>query len=1057
MEAFGSYGKKTTIDFTAPKQNLFLVTGDTGAGKSTIFDAIAFALYGEASSVSNKKDGAELQSQFVDNSVTPMVELTFSENIGGEDQIYTVCRTPRHVRAMKRGSGTKDEKERVSLILPDGREYSSNKKETDLKLEEIVGLSKSQFMQIAMIAQGEFMELLRADSNKKKEIFRKLFSTERFQSISDELAKRRKEKLSEIDRIRAVCQTEVGHVDIPETWIKEEKLRDLQKNICQSDKLNMAALEDFLAELKELCDSLNAEEIQLQKLRDELSLRRDTAREKLSKAETLKKSFTQLEQAELELKLCEAAADEMAEKALLIEKINAAYEINAQYQRFKDSDSAVENTTAKLQAQVAVLPELLLSWEKALEEEKTAKAAQIEEVERFTKASEQLRKAKLLFAKLSAAENELREKSQTLAAAETAAEKAAEDLNSLEEQENLWRKEVDALQNSVADLAKWEHKQHEADNLSSEIKELKQLADEAEKQKEAVVKARKSYALIRDKFSVRNADYLQKQADFLDAQAGFIAREKLRQGEPCPVCGSMEHPKPCRLSDEHRELTRELIDSLAAEVTQLQEQLSKASEAAASAEQLHKEKEKNLNSALLKLQERVGKALDTEEALSLAELEAALSKWQLDLKAEGSKLRAAVESLTAIQEKLLKTARQKQELASAKLEAENKAAKARMDFTAIEAAIKELHSQKEFATEEEVSALFKSVEKDKIAKDSAYELAHKKATEAASSKENSQTLIENYREELPEQQEELDSRRADYNEILKEKDMSEEQWKEVVTLHTRSELITIREEIDRYRGRKAAAEGSVRTAKETIGQQPKPDMETLIHEKDCAEEELNFAEAKLKTISLIHERNGRAYRALAPKMEERGPISREFSRIEELYNRLVGKVSGARMDIETFVQRYYLQRILYAANARFSTMSAGQFELRMTSEDRAGEGKNRGLDLMVYSTVTGKEREVKTLSGGESFMAALALALGMADQIKERTASINLDIMFIDEGFGSLDDHSRSQAVTVLKEMAGGSKLVGIISHVTELKQEIEDQLIVKKGKDGSHVKWQLS
>ena len=163
------------------------------------------------------------------------------------------------------------------------------------------------------------------------------------------------------------------------------------------------------------------------------------------------------------------------------------------------------------------------------------------------------------------------------------------------------------------------------------------------------------------------------------------------------------------------------------------------------------------------------------------------------------------------------------------------------------------------------------------------------------------------------------------------------------------------------------------------------------------------------------------------------------------------------MDIETFVQRYYLKRILAAANMRFQDMSAGQFELRMVGEDKAGDGGNKGLDLMVYSTVTGKEREIRSLSGGESFMAALALALGMADQIQMSSAAINLDMMFIDEGFGSLDDHSRDQAVKVLTSMTGENRLVGIISHVSELKQKIDDQLIVTRDSEGSKVSWQLS
>ena len=200
-----------------------------------------------------------------------------------------------------------------------------------------------------------------------------------------------------------------------------------------------------------------------------------------------------------------------------------------------------------------------------------------------------------------------------------------------------------------------------------------------------------------------------------------------------------------------------------------------------------------------------------------------------------------------------------------------------------------------------------------------------------------------------------------------------------------------------------------------------------------------------------------AQKKLGQTMEERKKTVEEYQKVERLHNLLAGKVSGSRMDIETFAQRYYLERILDAANYRFREMSAGQFELRMVDLDKAGEGKNRGLDLMVYSTVTGKEREVRTLSGGESFMAALSLALGMADQIREKSSAIHLDVMFIDEGFGSLDDHSREQAVKVLMRMAGGERLIGIISHVTELKQEIENQLIVEKGDEGSTVRWQIS
>ena len=202
MQAFGSYAERTDIDFTIPDQNFFLITGDTGAGKTTIFDALVFALYGEASSGTNRKDGAELQSQFSPLSVEPYVQLTFSEKGSAGDEIYTIRRSPRHVRPLKRKTQNafKDEKETAVLTLPDGTVQEGNTAQINEKLEEIVGLSKSQFMQVAMIAQGEFMELLRAKSNDKKLIFRKLFGTDLYQKMTEELDRRRKEKLSDARR-----------------------------------------------------------------------------------------------------------------------------------------------------------------------------------------------------------------------------------------------------------------------------------------------------------------------------------------------------------------------------------------------------------------------------------------------------------------------------------------------------------------------------------------------------------------------------------------------------------------------------------------------------------------------------------------------------------------------------------------------------------------------------------------------------------------------------------------------------------------------------------------
>ena len=257
MQAFGSYGNRTEIDFEKPDQNLFLITGNTGSGKTTIFDAIVFALYGEASSNANKKNGAELQSQFVEIGTEPFVSLTFSEKNGTEIDLYTVKRIPRHVRPLKRGSGEKMVSEEVSLTMPDGSEYPA--KETDAKLMEIVGLTKEQFMQVAMIAQGEFMELLRAKSDDKKMIFRKLFHTGLYEEIKNEFAVRKKEKQAEIDQIRMRCIAEISRTELPEGLEQTAFLKEKKKELEKSKDFSVTVLEQFLEKITDILSGLSGD------------------------------------------------------------------------------------------------------------------------------------------------------------------------------------------------------------------------------------------------------------------------------------------------------------------------------------------------------------------------------------------------------------------------------------------------------------------------------------------------------------------------------------------------------------------------------------------------------------------------------------------------------------------------------------------------------------------------------------------------------------------------------------------------------------------------------
>ena len=1056
MQAFGSYGKRTVIDFEQTNQNLFLITGDTGAGKTTIFDAIVFALYGEASSGMNKKNGTELQSQYVGPGVEPFVELVFSEAAGDGREEYTVRRVPRHFRPLKRGTGMKEESESVALTMPDGSEYPQ--KETDRKLEEIVGLTKSQFMQVAMIAQGEFMELLRAKSDDKKMIFRKLFHTELYAKIVEELGKRRKGKQQEMAQIRTVCQTEVSHVDVPEDYEQAEELKELKKRIASSDRLSVVGMERLLEGLERLCGILKERCGQAQKEYDAADRNHLEKRDAYTAGVQLLKRFDELEQAELELAACDSEEDEIRETEEKVQRISRAYEIQAVFQRYMDAVRTAENTRKNLSEQEAAIPVLTEAGKEAQREAEAAEEGLGREIRKFTQVSERVQKSMEVFSRIRQVREETAFAQAECRRAEQEAEEAQKKVQSLEESERQWRSQAEDLSESEITRERWQSECAKADEIGQEIAAAKASAKEVQAQRKAADQAKKSFAEASAIYETKNQEYETMRRTFLNEQAGLIAREQLRPGVPCPVCGSLEHPNPCEIREEHKDLSREALDAAEREVGRLRERQEKAASAAQSASILLEEKENSLTEALRRLRQKLSENLpDHAEVKTLGQAEEKLGSWKESLRREGDRLAENIQTLKKLRGYLLGIDEKKAALKTAAEQASQKAVDAKTTFAAKQTELEHLETSRDYQSEEEAETALAKAEKERKNAEAVSRAARRKAQQAESARTKADALISRYKSELPVQDEECGKRKDSYEKIMEEKDLSETEWKELTEKYTRGDAAAFQERAEAWQKRKTAAMSRRDSAKAAIGGQDRPVPEVLKNAAETAEKELKDAQSRLEEARNYYKANVSVYDSLKPVMEERGKIMEEHRRLDDLYNLLSGNVTGSRMDIETYVQRCYLERILCAANRRFEEMSAGQFELRMFDIDKAGKGKNRGLDLMVYSTVTGKEREVRTLSGGESFMAALCLALGMADQIQESAASVNLDMMFIDEGFGSLDEHSRDKAVRVLQEMAGGSRLIGIISHVTELKQEIEDQLIVTKDEEGSHVRWQIS
>ena len=952
LQAFGSYADLTVIDFTKTTENLFLISGNTGAGKTTIFDALVFALYGEASSCQNHKEGLILQSQFrpLDGKdlKETFVSLTFEEN----RQHYTVRRVPRQERAKKRGKGVTVINASVTLTLPDGSIYPL--KETDAKLRELIGLTKEQFMQIAMIAQGEFMELLRAKSDDKKKIFRKLFHTELYDEIVREVDRRRADCNQNIADMKTQFQTVISRLCLPPDREETGDLQEWKQEI--EDGLFLHS-EEFLSALQAWNLSLEQEVQTLTQNQAKAQQDRDLCRDAVQAAARLSDLFSHLEENE-------------KERALL-----------------------KQEEEQRLEAGLPTLEE----------EERQAKLQWEQEAENYHRLRERVEKALALFQQKEDAQKKCFLLEQKQKTACLVLSNIQEEKNSLLAREEKTSSELQLLERASIDLAEFQKQLQRSRELSLQEQNLQLEKKNLLQAESALKEAQETYRRITLSYQQARQTSEQLRSLFLDAQAGLLAAS-LRDGSPCPVCGSKTHPHPFTLSAQTPPPTEAELKNAEKKTEDLRSKQEEASAAAEAATATKNERQKTFFSSVQQLFfkantfcRELGVSFEAApgqaETVQMPEMENAI----------GMLLSASAKTVHERNEQLKERAKRAEEL------------------TSLLHLLREEGKQKDLLLEE---ARSKAAE-----------------TEKALSAANSERLLLHASSDF-----ESRSAAEAYLQQAGEKEQA-----------ARSRFENAQAGAKRHADALLATKTKKQTLLKEIGDKKRPQTEALQQALCAAEEKLTILTERLQKQSHELQENRYALQELSSSSEARRHIFSEYERLDRLYKQMSGNISGSRMDLETYVQRLYLSKILSSANKRFQEMSGGQYAFRMIRIANAGEGRNKGLDLMVYSSVTGKEREIRTLSGGESFMAALSLALGMADQIQNTSSAVHLDMMFIDEGFGSLDDLARSKSIRVLKEMADSHRLIGIISHVTELKQEIGNQLLITKDEHGSHVKWRIN
>lgn len=1046
ITAFGSYGKTCEIDFTKPKSNLFLITGDTGAGKTTIFDAMVFALYGQGSSSFNKKEGVLLQSQFVSFSNTPKVEFTFQKSNQKRAEEYKIIRIPKHLTPKLRKRGDDDfkiEKGSVELILPDGTAYTE--KDVDEKIIEIVGLTREQFMQVAMIAQGEFMELLRAKTDTKKEIFRKLFHTELYDKMTH-ILKTRKQKLErELEQIVLWYQTQVTHIKFPEE--SESLLREHMKQIQEG---NFASVHTLGMELEEFCMQLE-EETKEYEWQERVALEElDKSKENYTKAETLQKAFVQLEQAKEELEICESKKAERAHKRKEGERILRAYELLPVYRLYESAESDLTMSREKYLQLEEMLPIQERLCQKAKEEAEEILAQYTKTLKDYEAASVRIQDALDIFQKKKELLKQLKTENRTYQVLEEKKEQAKADLENIcKDKQNAKtmieeNKDARVMYATVSTLAE------QFEEVTNLMVERKRLCKEWLAHKQVLEERQQKVLLEKEELEKCKQLYDDWSERYLANQIGVLVQE-LKKGEPCPVCGSIEHPKPYQMKELEWVPGKDELEQKKQQKNQLEHQLQMLAESAQRAKEEFQSKEQELASVEKRL-------LDKLNLSDIEELNARYEEEKNAMQQSFEQAKSQVCQLEEAEHKLSECEKQEKEIGERLEEYQNAAKEKQTEVLMLENSIRQQEERCEFESEESANRLLHDEEKKYLRCKEAKKSADEKQERYQAELNQTLSLKEDYEKRIPTQEKECRKRKEEYELLLRQTEfVSLTEWKEYTQIYEKDIVKNWQQEEEAWKEREHIAKAGIEAAKKMIGTENRPQMSKLRELVTQKEEIYRAIRNKKVTVSQMLGENRAIQTSIMQKQKTREEKFEAYQKIKMLYDTVSGNLSGQnKMDLETFVQRYHLSKILYAANKRFERMTDGQFHLILKPVEHAGKVKNEGLDLMVYSLLNENIRQISTLSGGESFMAALSLALGMADEIKQHSSAITLDMMFIDEGFGSLDEHSRAEAIRVLKEMAGGNRMIGIISHVQELKQEIDDQLMVTKTADGSHAQWYL-
>ncbi len=908
MSAFGPYAGETTVDMERlGESGLYLITGDTGAGKTTIFDAITFALYGEASGES--RSGAMMRSQYADAQTPTFVRLEFL--LRGKR--YCITRSPEYERPKRRGEGTVRSKPEAELRCPDGRVVASYRGVT-AEVEALIGLTRDQFAQIGMIAQGDFRRILLADTQERREIFRRIFHTERYERLEKQLADRANASRRDAEEAERALMQDAPLLSVPPELEPEfAKLRE---------EASFIRLEPMMAMARQGLTLDGAQQESLEAQEQAIAEQSAALERRIGQAKALQNARLGLERTEQQI-----AAQ--AERTALTQREREAAEV------LRPQEDALAAQIGLAQAQLKEYEQadaLQAGLAKALKDARAQRDLAVEDAQKREALAEAIAKARRLVETLA-------DVRQVQTQAKEGGRRAAE----------------------------------RADRLGKLTEQLNALEESSRQARETRTRFEQAKA---EKTRAQDA-YTAAEAAFYGAQAGYLA-QSLQDGQPCPVCGSTHHPAPAILCEHAPDEAR--LNALRKARTRAEEATVKALGEAESA-----------RSSLETAQRQV--ALLCEE-LEVAQEKALVVRAQQEATAQCEALRQEEArhakralDLERTQQRIPEKEQEERRLMDAVLQAQSRAAALQSEAEQKQLQLEQLRGRLTHANLRDAQAALEQLQEQKEALHQRIQSAQKAEREAA-------------------------------------------------------------EALAKLQASRAAFEEQLADAP------PEEPMQALEAQRDALEERKKQVQQQARALHLRMETNGETLARMEAGMQRAKEVRERSRMLASLSMTANGQIPGRdKVTLETYVQMTCFDRVLRRANRRLSHMTAGQYELRRRRV-ADNQRSQSGLDVEVIDHINGSVRSVRTLSGGETFMASLALALGLCDEIQESAGGVGLDTLFVDEGFGSLDSQALTKAISVLAGLTQGHRLVGIISHVEELGRRIDRQIVVTKDRSGkSHAR----